>query len=312
MRSLPAAGFDVTGVDIKASEFTSHVGSIVDREFVNHCMAGIDSVLHTATLHKPHVATHTPQQFIDTNITGTLNLLDAAVAARVKSFVFTSTTSTFGDAMQPQSGAAAVWVNEELVPVPKNIYGVTKTSAEGLCQLFARNHGLPCLVLRTSRFFPEQDDNRDQRDSFDDANLKVNELLFRRADVQDIVDAHQLAIDKAPAIGFQRYIISATPPFSRQDLARLGCDAPSVVAHYFPDYPQVFAERGWRMFPVIGRVYDNALALSQLGWSPVYTFRHALDSLQRGEDFRSPLVTALGIKGYHDKVFADGPYPVDQ
>ena len=105
-------------------------------------MAGVHTVLHAATLHKPHVATHSRQEFVDTNITGTLNLLEEAVAAGVQAFVFTSTTSVFGDALIPPAGAPAAWITEDVTPVPKNIYGVTKAAAEDLCQLFHRNHGL--------------------------------------------------------------------------------------------------------------------------------------------------------------------------
>src|SRR4051812_38507547 len=67
---------DVIGVDIKPSAYTDHVGSIAERAFVHDAMRGVDTVLHTATLHKPHVATHTRQDFVDTNISGTLNLLE--------------------------------------------------------------------------------------------------------------------------------------------------------------------------------------------------------------------------------------------
>ncbi|MEX2498802.1 MAG: NAD(P)-dependent oxidoreductase [Wenzhouxiangellaceae bacterium] len=92
MRSLRAQGRDARGVDIKPSPFTDRVGSIVDRHFVRESMAGVDAVLHTATLHKPHVATHSRQDFVDTNISGTLNLLEEALAAGAGSFIFTSTT----------------------------------------------------------------------------------------------------------------------------------------------------------------------------------------------------------------------------
>ncbi len=105
VRTLKEMQYDVTGIDIVASPFTNYTGTIADRDFVKQCMQGVNVVLHTATLHKPHVVTHTPQQFIDTNITGTLNLLQEAVAAGVQSFVFTSTTSTFGDALVPPAGA---------------------------------------------------------------------------------------------------------------------------------------------------------------------------------------------------------------
>ena len=160
MRTLQAAGHDAIGLDVLASPFTTEVGSIVDRSVVSRCMTGVDAVLHAATLHKPHVATHTRQQFIDTNITGTLNLLEEAASAGVGSFVFTSTTSTFGDALTPPVDGPALWVTEDIVPLQKNIYGVTKVAAENLCELFHRNAGMPCIVLRTSRFFPEDDDNK--------------------------------------------------------------------------------------------------------------------------------------------------------
>src|SRR5207247_10858516 len=139
--------------------FTNMVGSIADRDHVKRCMKGVDTVLHTATLHKPHVATHSRQDFVDTNITGTLNLLEEAVSTGVRSFVFTSTTSTFGSAVTPPADQPAAWITEEVVPIPKNIYGVTKTAAEDICKLFHRNHKLPVLILRTSRFFPQEDDN---------------------------------------------------------------------------------------------------------------------------------------------------------
>ena len=80
VRTLRKNSTDVVGVDLLPSEFTSNVGSIVDRPFVKSCMRGVDAVIHTATLHKPHVITHSRQSFVDTNITGTLNLLEEAVA----------------------------------------------------------------------------------------------------------------------------------------------------------------------------------------------------------------------------------------
>ena len=311
MRRLRDTEHNVVGIDILPSAYTDDVGSIADRDFVHRCMRGIDAVLHAATLHKPHVATHARQDFVDTNITGTLNLLEEAVAAKTTSFIFTSTTSAFGDALTPPAGAPAAWITEDVAPIPKNIYGVTKVAAENLCQLFRRKFGLPCLVLRTSRFFPEEDDSRHVRENFVDANIKTNEFLYRRVDIADIVDAHLLAIDKAPAIGFGRYIISATTPFSRNDLAALRSDAPGVLRRLFPAYVEEYARRGWRMFDSIDRVYVNDLARRELGWRPRYDFGYVLDLLRANEDFRSPLAQAVGAKGYHEEVFEEGPFPVD-
>lgn len=238
LRTFHNLPHQVVGLDRVASPYTSHVGSITDREFVRRCVQGMDAIVHTATLHKPHVATHTRQDFIDTNITGTLNLLEEAAAAGVAAFVFTSTTSAFGRALTPAPGDPAVWVTEDVRPVPKNIYGVTKTAAEDLCELFHRLHGLACLVLRTSRFFPEIDDDSAIRRDYEDANVKANEYLFRRVDLQDVVDAHLLAIEKVHRIGFGKYIISATTPFQPDDLPELRRNASLVVRRRTPEYEE--------------------------------------------------------------------------
>ena len=178
VRALNDSRHEVIGLDLLKGPFTTCVGSIADRSCITRCMNGVQTVFHAAALHKPHVATRSRQDFVDTNITGTLNLLEEAVAAGVESFVFTSTTSVFGDALVPPVGTPAAWVTEEVAPVPKNIYGVTKAAAEDLCQLFHRNQRLACIVLRTSRFFPEEDDNQEVREAYSDVNVKVNEYLY--------------------------------------------------------------------------------------------------------------------------------------
>lgn len=310
MRTLRDEGHDAVGLDILASPYTTHVGSVADRAIVRNAMRDVRSVVHAATLHKPHVATHSRQDFVDTNITGTLNLLEEAAAAGVEAFVFTSTTSAFGDALVPPAGAPAAWVSEDVVPQPKNIYGATKAAAEDVCQLFSRNQKLSCMVLRTSRFFPEEDDNRDRRSLYADENLKANEFLHRRVDIEDVVSAHLLAMERAPSIGFAKYIISATPPFAPADMAELRGDAPAVVKRYVPEYVAEYQRRGWRMFPGIDRVYDNARARDELGWRPRFDFRAIIARLQAGEDMRSPLAKQIGAKGYHAETFAEGPYPV--
>jgi hypothetical protein len=200
-------------------------------------------------------------------------------------------------------------VTEDVRPVPRNIYGVTKIAAEDLCELFHHRRGLACLVLQTSRFFPETDDDPGVRRNYDDANVKVNEYLYRRVDLQDVVDAHLLALERASSIGFRRYIISATTPFQPEDLAELPVNAPEVVKRRIPEYLEEYARRGWRMFPGIDRVYVNERARRELGWRPRYDFRRIVDSLKGGQAPISPLARAVGSKGYHDREFADGPYP---
>ncbi|MGA9393593.1 MAG: NAD(P)-dependent oxidoreductase [Candidatus Sulfotelmatobacter sp.] len=311
VRTLREKSRDIIGLDILPSQFTDVVGSIVDRRLVRQCMVGVDAVIHTATLHKPHVGTHDRKSFVDTNITGTLNLLEEAVLAGVKSFIFTSTTSAFGSALTPPEGSPAAWITEDVIPLPRNIYGVTKNAAEDLCELFHRKHALACIILRTSRFFPEQDDRKEMRESYDDTNAKVNEFLFRRVDIEDAAIAHLLAIERAPTIGFGRYIISATTPFTRDDLVDLRHNAPSVLRRRIPEYEPEYARRGWKMFPGIDRVYVNERARTELGWQPRYDFKFILDRLKSDADPRSELARAIGSKGYHSEIFSEGPYPAE-
>ena len=308
VRVLRGQGHEVVGLDLLASPFTTVTGPVTDRAVVRRCLAGVGAVLHAATLHKPHIGSHGRQAFVDTNVSGTLTLLEESVAAGVGSFVFTSSTSVFGRALTPLPGGPATWITEDVTPVPRNIYGVTKAAAEDLCEIIARDHGLPVVVLRVARFFPEDDDRDEVRAAYDGANVKANEYLYRRVDIQDVADAHLLALAGAPAIGFGRYIISATTPFTPADRAGLGRDAPAVVRRLFPDADAEYARRGWAMFGVIDRVYVNDRARAALGWRPRYDFRTVLDRLKAGQDPRSPLARAVGAKGYH--AVPTGPYTV--
>lgn len=299
MRALPDRGHEVIGVDILASPFTHRLGSITDRDSVRQSVADVDAVVHAATLHKPHLSSHGRRQFVETNITGTLILLEEAVAAAIDRFIFISTTSTFGRALVPADDEPAAWITEDVRPVPRNIYGTTKSAAEDLCEVIHRDHGLPCLVLKTSRFFPEPDDRGEIRGAYESLNSKVNELLNRRVDIEDVVDAVGLALERAPAIGFGRYVISATTPFTRDDLTGIREDLPAVVARLYPGYEDSFAQRGWRMFDSIERVYVNERARRELGWEPRYGFKQALDAMAAGGDPRSDLARSVGAKGYH-------------
>lgn len=308
MRVLPAAGHEPVGLDVKPGPATRHVGSVADNALVEAAMAGVEAVLHTATLHKPHVVTHTKADFVETNISGTLALLEAARRHGVRRFVFTSTTSAFGSALNPAPGEPAAWIDEMVTPIPKNIYGATKTAAEDLCALFAREAGMDTIVLRTSRFFPEEDDNAALRARFSGENLKANEFLYRRVDIEDAASAHIAAL--TAGTGFARYIISAPPPFARSDTAALRRAPHDVVARLFPNYAAVYAGAGWEMSEEFDRVYDSRNAIDELGWRPRWDFAAILEQVDAGERIGSALAHQVGAKGYHDVVFEDGPFPV--
>lgn len=281
--SLQAVGHEVIGIDVAPGKHTQIVSSVADLKVVRQTFSdfGIEAVIHAGALHKPDIVRQTTQSFIDVNLTGTLNLLTSAISHGVSSFVFTSTTSLMiSQAIRTEKSMAAVWLDEQSGPLePRNIYGVTKLAAEGLCRDAFLNHGLPCVVLRTSRFFPEDDDTHSMPTG---ENLKANELLYRRATVEDMARAHVLALEKAPQIGFDILIISAPTPFAREDVTDLKRDAASVVEKYFPDAAALYALRGWTLPGTIGRVYDPARAEQVLGFRAETDFAALLEALKHG------------------------------
>jgi nucleoside-diphosphate-sugar epimerase len=298
MRALSDRDADAVGLDVRPSEWTHVVGSVADARLVRAVMAGVDVVMHAATLHKPQVAFLPRQAFVDTNISGTLALLEAAAGAGVEAFVMTSSTTVFGDALIPTPGEPAAWIDETVVSVPKNIYGVTKAAAEVLCQLAHRNDGLNCVVLRTSRFFPESDDAPDTQEGRTDENVKADEYAYRRVALEDVVSAHLLAAQRAAEIGFARYLISATTPFLEDDLAELRTDAAAVFARRAPRAAAVWAERGWRFPSRLDRVYVNAKARDELEWRPEFDLDAVAAMVARGGSVRTPLSQVIGSKEY--------------
>jgi UDP-glucose 4-epimerase len=272
---LRRGGHEIMGVDPVPGETTAVVGSITDRDFVRAVMRdfGVEAVIHAGALHKPHVETRSRIEFVAVNVQGTLNLLEEAVAAgsRVNRFVFTSTTSLMiSKAIRAgRAGGAtkAEWITEAMAPLlPRNIYGVTKLAAEHLCRLFHELHGLPVVILRTARFFPEDDDMAHAMPQ-SEPNTKANEFLFRRLTVEDAAESHVAALAKAPELGFDTFIVCARTPFSRDDCEALIHDAPAVVARYFPRYRGIYDRLGWTMFPSIDRVYDSTKAAKRLGFA---------------------------------------------
>lgn len=298
---LRAAGHQVTGLDVAPGPDTDALGSVSDRALIDRLFAKhrFDAVIHAAALHKPDIARYATQAFIDVNVSGTLNLLDAAVAAGASRFVFTSTTSLMiSEAIRRAEDATVVWIDETMAPLePRNIYGVTKLAAEHLCRLYHQLHGLPCLILRTGRFFPEDDDTHAKPSG---ENLKANELLNRRLTVEDAVDAHVMALDRAPAIGFDTFILSAPTPFARDEVAELKRDPAAVIARHFPDAADLYAARGWVLPESIDRIYDAARAERVLGWRARTDFAAVLNALRAGAplpvahdpSYTSPIIAA--------------------
>jgi UDP-glucose 4-epimerase len=261
--ALRARGVDGIGVDARPGGDTAVVADIRDESAMRAVLRGASAVVHTASLHAPHVPLRSEREFVDVNVTGTEVVLDAAAAAQVEHVVFSSTTSVYGHALEP--GDAAVWVDEDLVPRPRDIYDVTKLAAERLCRRFSADTGIPATSLRVSRF------------SFDTApELAVPYCLHRGVNVEDAARAHLLALarrDGAHCV----LNVSGASPFRREDVRELLCDAASVLRRRDPALAEALRREGHPLPRRIERVYAIDRASAALGYRP----RHGVADLLR-------------------------------
>ena len=283
---LRERGHQVVGLDVAVGADTDVVASVADRAAVERVFGdyGIEAVIHCGALHKPDIARYSATHFIEVNEIGTLNLLECAVVAGHDRFVFTSTTSLMirADVRAGFAGGAteAFWLDEQFGPLlPRNIYGVTKRAAENLCRLYHERHGLGIAILRTGRFFPEEDDTLTHPAG---PNLKANEFLNRRLSVRDAARAHLVALEKAPSLGLDTFILSAPPPFVRGDARALMTDARALIASRFPDVDELYAARDWVLPERIERVYDSSRSRDVLGFTYETDFAAILSALREG------------------------------
>jgi nucleoside-diphosphate-sugar epimerase len=246
---------EVVGLDLRPGTEVEMVADILEMP----PLAGFDAVAHVAALHAPHVVHASDAEFRSVNVDATARLLDSALAAGVSRFVYTSTTSLYGHALEPRRSRAA-WIDEEVEPEPRDIYDETKLEAERL----VRSSGLPSAILRMSRCFPEP------------APEMAAYRLHRGIDRRDVALAHQLALGGATGDA-PVYLISAPTPFLPEDREALFADAPAVIRRRAPDVAERFDRFGWPLPRSIGRVYSPARAAVRLGFTARYAPLSVLD-----------------------------------
>ena len=247
----------VIGVDRRPGPLTSAVLDVRDTAELAPLCRGVDAIVHTASLHVPDLASRSAAEFRSVNVDATRRLLAAAGEAGVRRFVYTSTTSLYGDALLPTAGAA-VWATEALPPRPRDIYDETKLAAEEACRAAARD-GLRVVALRMSRCFPE------------DPRLVAIYRLYRGVDADDVAQAHEHAL-AAELPAFEVFNVSAPSPFQAADCPMLLADAESLLLARFPWVRSEFARRGWLLPRSIDRVYVVDKAIEGLGYRPAHGF----------------------------------------
>jgi len=251
------------GLDLVPGNDTTHQGDVGDSRLLKRLMPSVDVVFHIAALHAPHVGRRSEADFRRINIDATATLLEAALAARVRRFILTSTTSVYGCTTRPKS--EAIWVTEELPPNPEDIYDVTKLGAEDLCRR-ASSPDFTVVVLRVSRCFPEP------------RYLTAFYRLYRGIDLRDTAKAHLLA-SSARLKPYSVFNISADSPFLKGDCQLLWTDPWKVIDQRVTGLRRAFEERRWPRPQRIDRVYVIEKAKRELGYRPLHGVGAALDDL---------------------------------
>jgi UDP-glucose 4-epimerase len=247
---------EIVAIDNRPGPLTTSLVDIREKEKVFEVVKEVNAVIHCAALLTPHIGLYSENDFWQVNVKGTENLLEACLKYNVKRFVFTSTTSAYGDTLiHPKE---AVWVTEELLSHPRDIYDETKIAAEKLC-LEVSKHGLSCISLRMSRCFPERED------------LMAIYRLYRGVHELDVALAHELALFSLIQ-GYEMFNISCQSPFSQKEVEELKNNADTVILRHFPWAKEEFFKRNWLLPRTIDRVYVIEKATKLLGYHPSHNF----------------------------------------
>jgi UDP-glucose 4-epimerase len=131
---------DDAAPDVKAA-LDVRLGDIRDPRFVEAATEGVDTVFHLAALIAIPYSYVAPASFVETNVSGTLNVLEAARKAGVRRVLQTSTSEVYGT-------PATLPITEDHPYQAQSPYAATKVAADQLSLAFHRSFGVPVVVLR--------------------------------------------------------------------------------------------------------------------------------------------------------------------
>jgi UDP-glucose 4-epimerase len=128
-------------------------GDILDQALTKEAMKGVQVVLHQGALRSVPFSVENPGLVNRVNVEGTINVLVAARDAKVRRFVFASSSSVYGN-------AKVFPASEDMTPHPISPYAASKLAGEHYCRVFTELYGLETISLRYFNVFgPRQDPN---------------------------------------------------------------------------------------------------------------------------------------------------------
>ena len=253
-------------------EIEVFMGDIRDPNGVRTAMKGMDVVYHLAALIAIPFSYHSPDSYVDTNIKGTLNVLNAARDLEVKRLLVTSTSEVYGTAQY-------VPIDEKHPFQGQSPYSATKIGADRLAESFWRSFNLPVTIVRPFNTYGPRQSGRAVIPTIitqllaGQTEIKLGSLTPTRDFnyVKDTAAGFMAIADCPEAIG-QELNIATGVEHSIGDLAK------ELIAQINPEARIVCDEE--RLRPEkseVNRLLGDSTKLRQLtGWAPKYTFAQGL------------------------------------
>ncbi len=248
-------------------------GDLRDAAAVRDAVRDVKFVIHFGALPSVQRSVEDPLTSNEVNVTGTLNLLIAARDAKVQRFVFSSSSSVYGD-------TPTLPKREDMTPQPLSPYALSKLTGEHYCRIFHRLYGLPTFALRYFNVFGPRQNPKSQYAAV--IPLFINSLLRGEpctingdggqtrdfTFVEDVVAAN-LCCCRAPASATGAVCNVAWG--NRTSLLELVAMLQKIIGVSVPSI-----HHPARAGDVRDSQADSTLARKLLGWSPAVSFEEGL------------------------------------
>lgn len=246
IKALKQAGHQVKNIDLKKSKkYPTIVADVRNKEKMFELIKDADLIFHLASLIEAGESVKYPQKFIDYNINGTLNVLEAMKNNGIKTFIFSSSAAVYGEPIN-------IPIKEDDRTIPINPYGMTKLAMEGLLSSYVKAHGLTGVALRYFNLYGPEEHHQPEthaiprfiKQIYDGQNVTIWGDGKHQRDyihVQDVVAAHLKAIVLAQQQPqkYHYFNISAEKPASVLEVLKLIEKAMNKKANikHFPERP---------------------------------------------------------------------------
>lgn len=267
------------------------LGDVRDARFVEAACADVEVVFHLAALIAIPYSYAAPESFVDTNVRGTLNLLEGARRAGVRRFVHTSTSEVYGT-------PSALPIRETHAQSAQSPYAASKVAADQLALSFQRSFGTPVVVLRPfNTFGPRQSARAVVPTILSQLLAGKREVELGRLDtrrdltfVSDTVRGFLLAGD-TPGLEGDTIQLGTGHAVSIGELFALACRIVGVEASVCHDARRLRPDAS----EVLVLESDASRAVERMGWTPEVSLG---EGLRRTVEWMRPR-TGNYRDGYH-------------